>query len=61
MTRALLAVCLAGTCLAVGDVWRRRLRRGWLSLASAILLVMAFGTLLWAALVLRLAGFGTDY
>jgi CubicO group peptidase (beta-lactamase class C family) len=58
---ATLAVCLAGTCLAVGDVWRRRLRRGWLSLASAILLVMAFGTLLWAALVFRLAGFGTDY
>ena len=58
---ATLTVCLAGTGLALGDVWPARPNRGRLSRAGALLLMTAFGTLLWAALFLRLAGFGTDY
>jgi ABC-type transporter Mla subunit MlaD len=36
-------------------------RRSWPSRIASLLLVGAFGTVLWLAVVLKLAGFGTDY
>jgi hypothetical protein len=37
------------------------IRRRWPPRIASLLLVGAFGTVLWLAVVLKLAGFGTDY
>ena len=59
---ATLIVCVGGTvCRAVGPAWRGWPGRSWASRSASVLLVLAFATVLWLAVVLKLAGFGTDY
>jgi hypothetical protein len=55
------AFCAGGTALALWDAKRGWSSRRWTARIARVLLVLAFGTLLWLAVLLKLAGFGTDY
>jgi hypothetical protein len=56
-----LLVCAGATVAALWDLCNALVRRSWPSRIASLLLVGAFGTVLWLAVVLKLAGFGTDY
>jgi CubicO group peptidase (beta-lactamase class C family) len=53
--------CAGGTALALWDAKRGWSGRRWIARIASVLLVLAFGTLLWLAVILKLAGVGTDY
>ncbi|MEX2149696.1 MAG: serine hydrolase domain-containing protein [Steroidobacteraceae bacterium] len=53
--------CAGGTALALWDAKRGWSGRRWTARIASILLVLAFGTVLWLAMILKLAGLGTDY
>jgi hypothetical protein len=53
--------CAGGTALALWDAKRGWSGRRWIARIASVLLVLAFGTLLWLAVMLKLAGVGTDY
>ena len=56
-----LLVCAGATVAALWDLRNALVRRSWPSRVASLLLVSAFGVVLWLAVVLKLAGFGTDY
>ena len=58
---ATLIVCAGGTVVALWDLRARWPTASWPSRAASLLLVLAFGTVLWLAVVLKLAGLATDY
>lgn len=53
--------CFGGLAAALRDARRNWARRGWAARSTSILLLLAFATLAWLAVVLRLAGISTDY
>ena len=53
--------CLGGTVAALWDARRGWRKRGGLARSASLLLALAFAVLLWIALVLRLAGYETNY
>ncbi|MGH8721994.1 MAG: hypothetical protein ACREU4_08420, partial [Burkholderiales bacterium] len=53
--------CAGGSAAAFQDAIRRWKQRGWPARTGSVLLVFSFATLLGLAVVLELAGFGTDY
>jgi CubicO group peptidase (beta-lactamase class C family) len=56
-----MAVCAGGTVVASWNLLRGWVRRGWTAKIGSSLLALAFVIVLWLAVVLELAGFGTDY
>jgi hypothetical protein len=50
-----------GTAVALWDAWRGWSGRQWPARVGSVLLVLAFATLLWLAVALKLAGYGVDY
>lgn len=53
--------CFGGLAAALWDARRSGVRRGWAARSASVLLALAFATLAWLAVVLRLAGGSTDY
>jgi CubicO group peptidase (beta-lactamase class C family) len=53
--------CVGGTATALWNAWRGWSSRKWPARIGSALVVLAFATLLWLAVVLKLAGYGTDY
>jgi CubicO group peptidase (beta-lactamase class C family) len=53
--------CVGGTAAALWDAKRNWARRRWAPRAASVLLAIAFAVLLWLAVVLKLAGYSTDY
>jgi CubicO group peptidase (beta-lactamase class C family) len=53
--------CAGGLAAALWDGWRSWSSRRWLARTGSALLVLAFATLAWLAVVLKLAGYGVDY
>ncbi len=53
--------CVGGLAAAAWDARRSWSERGWAGKAGSLLLVLAFATLAWLAVVLKLAGYGVDY
>jgi CubicO group peptidase (beta-lactamase class C family) len=53
--------CAGGLAAALWDGWQSWSSRRWLARTGSALLVLAFATLAWLAVVLKLAGYGVDY
>jgi CubicO group peptidase (beta-lactamase class C family) len=53
--------CGGGLAAALWDASRCWFQRRWAAKAGSLLLVLAFATLAWLAVVLKLAGYGVDY
>ncbi len=53
--------CAGGTVVALWDAQRGWSARQWPARAGSVLVALAFGTLLWLAVTLKLAGYGVDY
>ncbi|HEU4517342.1 MAG TPA: serine hydrolase domain-containing protein [Steroidobacteraceae bacterium] len=53
--------CAGGLAAAAWDLLQPAAGRGWASRVSSVALAVSFAILLWLAVVLKLAGFGTDY
>jgi len=53
--------CVGGLAAALGDARRSWSARRWAAKTGSLLLVLAFATLAWLVVVLKLAGYGTNY
>ncbi len=53
--------CAGGLAASLRDASRGWSERRWAARTGSLLLVLAFATIAWLAVVLKLAGYGTDY